>query len=623
MPHKYCSQCKKRLSDKTEKLFCSSECENIYIKSDFVYCKNCNLNLGKSSVIKKSFCGNKCINEHQKKINQIKRVCINCNQEFLIQKSSHRYKLCSLKCQQEYISSSERNDKRMKSLSENNMKKYGVEFTLSLKNVIDKSKQTKLDRYGSENYNNRKKANDTCLEKYGTNHILNIKEFSDKSKQTKLDRYGTLNFNDKSNITKLEKYGTLNFTDKSNITKLEKYGTLNFTDKASNTCLERYGIKNPFLLTLEENKEKQRKIYIDYLFDGNRLNGKVIPCFKKEEYINNKYETKYKFECNTCNTIFSDTLYSGHIPRCPVCYPSSISKPQMEIFEYLKSLLPINTDILQNVRHQIHPLELDIYIPSLKLAIEYNGMYWHGEMNGGKDRNYHINKTRECEKLGIRLIHIFEDEWFDKQIIIKNKINHLLNHLLKINNTKSIYGRRCHVKEISYTDSNDFLEKHHLQGGNNSSIQIGAFYNNKLVSVMTFGKQRIALGNKPKKDEYEMYRFCVGGENVVGIGGKLLNYFIKNYSPKRIVSYADRRWSNSNSFYQRLSFNFLRYTLQNYWYFDKSGIRFHRFGFRKSELVKKLKTYDLNLTEWQNMQLNGYDRIWDCGNLKYEWVNPN
>jgi hypothetical protein len=147
----------------------------------------------------------------------------------------------------------------------------------------------------------------------------------------------------------------------------------------------------------------------------------------------------------------------------------------MEVYEYIKSLLPSNTDIKQNERDPIHPLEIDIYIPHLKLAFEYNGLYWHGELNGEKDKKYHLRKTDECESKGIHLIQIIEDEWFDKKDIIKTKIKHVLG----CNNTEKIYARKCNIKIIDNNTKNDFLEKYHIQGKDNSSIRLGAFYNDE------------------------------------------------------------------------------------------------------------------------------------------------
>lgn len=104
---------------------------------------------------------------------------------------------------------------------------------------------------------------------------------------------------------------------------------------------------------------------------------------------------------------------------------------------------------------------------------------------------------------------------------------------------------------------------------------------------------------------------------------KLISFFIKNYQPKSIVTYADRRWSDGN-LYKTINFKYIGTTSPNYWYIDKSHKkRYHRFNFRKNILNKKIENFDPSLTEWQNMQLNGYDRIWDCGHLKFLWESPD
>jgi hypothetical protein len=351
--------------------------------------------------------------------------------------------------------------------------------------------------------------------------------------------------------------------------------------------------------------------------DNKYLN--IIPLFKEEEYKGNinSYDNKYSFKCKKCNTEFKSTLISGHIPRCPTCYPPKTFTLQKQVYDYIKSLSS-TMEIQENTRKIIPPLELDIYIPSKKLAIEFDGLYWHSEVSGKKYKNYHINKSTKCKENDIRLLHIMEDEWIEKQEIIKNK----LKHILGFNISNKIYARNCVIKEIKANESNLFLNKYHLQGQDKSSIRFGAYYKDELISVMTFGKLRLALGNKEsKKNEYEMYRFCLSERNVVGIAGKLLQQFIKVYKPYKITTYADRRYADDAAFYSKIGFKYIKLTPPNYWYIDENYThRYYRYNFAKHTLKDKLKNFNVNLTEWQNMQLNGWDRIWDCGNLKYEMI---
>jgi hypothetical protein len=354
---------------------------------------------------------------------------------------------------------------------------------------------------------------------------------------------------------------------------------------------------------------------------GDRLQHKFIPLFTRNEYIgtreSNGKSIYYKFQCTTCKNIFFGSLDDGRLPVCTVCNPSTRSKYEIEIYEYIKSLVSDRGEILTNTKNIISPLELDIYIPSKKLAIEFDGIIWHSELLGNKSKNYHLNKTLLCKEKDIKLIHIFENEWVNKQQIIKNKLRH---ELKGTSNIKPIFARKCEIKEISSIQASEFLNKYHLQGAGNAGIKLGAFYKNELVSVMTFGKHRIALGTKKiVPDTYEMYRFCIGDIPVTGIAGKLMSYFINKYNPQKITTFADMRYSGVSAFYEKIGFKYVAYTKPNYYYFNvKSPYDLkHRFNFRKQELPKKLSIFDNNLTEWENMKNNGYDRIWDCGNLVF------
>lgn len=598
MKYNRCKTCKKRLSNESVEKFCNDVCESTYKNSTDVHCKQCKKHIGKSCETKKQFCNLKCSNLYQKEKNKVERTCIVCKNTFVVQKSSKRHKLCSEECEEKYTKSKERNSKRMKTLKQNNVNRYGTEYTFSLNEIKEKSKETKRKRYG--NLNNFEKVKKTKKEKYGNEYYVN----NEKAIDTKLKKHGTLNFNEKANKTKLKKHGTLNFSKKANKTKKEKYGTLNFSKKANKTKKEKYGnmsvhMKNKAYHRL---KSKYRNL-VEFLFD-------------ESEYKSAFKYVLYPFKCKKCKHKFKDYITNGSAPRCLKCNPKPISIPQTEIFEYVKLLLN-GYEVIQNTRTILKSKkELDIYVPHLKIAIEFDGIYWHSENSGKKDKMYHLNKTIECEQLGIQLIHIFENEWNLRQDIVKSK----LKRILKIDDSKKIYARKCIISEISAKEKNDFLKNNHIQGEDRSKIKLGAFYKDELVAVMTFGKRRVSLGNKKSiQNEYELYRFCTTS-NIIGIGGKLISHFIKNYNPSYIISYADRRFSNSDAFYKKIGFVLKGSTPPNYWYFKNPSINlFHRFNFRKDQLSKKLETFDHKLTEWENMKNNGWDRIWDCGNLKYEW----
>ena len=509
-------------------------------------------------------------------------------------------------------------------------------FTANNEERLRKIKETKLERYGDETFVNSEKAKETCIERYGVDNASKSDIIKQKIIESNREIYGVdyscqnEEIKEKIKNTNLERYGVENASS-SQIVK----------DKRENTFINRYGVKNPFQLSeikLKSISTNLNKYSAEYWFKNSELRNKAdvkykITIYNKNkirydsivEFLFNESDFKgidkqyvYDFRCKKCNNLFKDHMDGNGHPRCLICYPpiQKSSYDEMEILEFIKFILKPNEIIEDKNRKILNGLELDIYIPALKLAIEFDGLFWHSEMGGKKNKNYHLNKTEECEKLGIRLIHIFEDEWINNKEIVKNRLKYILKNI----NAKSIYARNCEIKEISFIECNNFLNKTHLQGGCNSSIHVGLFFEDGLVSVMSFGKLRLALGNKIlNENEYELLRYATSGQ-IVGGASKLLSYFVKTYKPKKIISYADRRWSDGN-LYKKIGFNLVRHTDISYYYFKPGyAIRYHRFGFRKNILSKKLVLFDPQLTEWQNMQLNGYDRIWDCGNLKYEMV---
>ena len=287
------------------------------------------------------------------------------------------------------------------------------------------------------------------------------------------------------------------------------------------------------------------------------------------------------------------------------------SKGQLEIFNFIENELGFKCSI--NNRSVLGGLEIDILINEKKIGIEYNGLFYHSESRG-KHKNYHLDKTKLAESKNIKLIHIFEDEWFYKQDIVKNRLKTILGVF-----DDKIFARKCIIKEITSQEKDLFLNNIHIQGTDKSSIRFGAFYNDELVGVMTFSKLRKVVGYKNSgSDEYEMLRFA--NKSVVGLVSRFLKHFIKNYNPSKIISYADRRWSPiaNNCVYNKVGFKYVGETKPNYWYTKNSKIREHRFNYRKDILVSK--GYDSSKTEFEIMNELGYERIWDCGSFKFEMV---
>lgn len=292
--------------------------------------------------------------------------------------------------------------------------------------------------------------------------------------------------------------------------------------------------------------------------------------------------------------------------NCPKC-SKIISSYELELLTVLDDN---NETCIHEDRTIIYPKELDIYIPNKNIAIEICGLYWHGESKR-KYKKYHLDKFEKCKAQGIKLITIFEDEWLYKKDIVISTVLHNIG----VSSTK-IHARKCDIGEISHAEYKKFLIKNHIQGSDNSPIRIGLFFNKKLISVMGISKPRFN-----NKFQYEIGRSCSElFHSVRGGFSKLLNYFKKTYNPISIISYADLRYGSGNS-YNYGGFSLLRQSSPNYWYFKKGKlIRESRMKYQKHKL-KHMNNYNQALTEYEIMKLNGYDRIWDCGNNVWVWTN--
>jgi hypothetical protein len=488
-------------------------------------------------------------------------------------------------------------------------------------NRVNNQKQTLLDKYGVSsvsaipNLSNKKRAR--YLEKHGVEHHTQTEQYK-KTISANAQARG----ND-------EKQRILEKTQK---TSISKYGTTHHMKsdtqktKVANTNIKKYGVEFPlqnitiktkFVQTLQSRtieqlasiEEKKRVTLLEnYGVDApSRINlpAATIDILNDKEKFVQCISSRTRSEVTRNLQIADHTLYlyakkyqSANLFSRPL-----LSSFEIEIGDFLSLH---NIEFVQNTRDIIAPLELDFYIPSKQLAIEVCGLYWHSEVSGRRNRQYHYNKFKMCEKLGIKLITIFEDEWKYKQSIVESR----LQNLLGITN-KRIYARQCLVEEITTDVAKDFINTHHLQGYSNSTINLALKDTlNNIVSVMTFAKPRFN-----NKYENEIIRFCSSG-SVVGGASKLFDYFIKKYNPTSILSYSDNRWGNG-SVYEHLGFKFKSLNI-GYTYTDYKN-RYTRNQYQKHKLVKL--GYDSSLSEAEIMKSRGYDRIWDCGQTT--WVYSN
>lgn len=287
-----------------------------------------------------------------------------------------------------------------------------------------------------------------------------------------------------------------------------------------------------------------------------------------------------------------------------------LSKGESEIYEYICSLLG-KDNVVRGDRTVLDGKEIDIYIPSLKVGFEYDGLKWHSDEFGGGNR-YHLEKTNECLKKGVELYHIFEDEYTEKKKIVLSKIRHIVQ---KDNSTK-VMGRKCEVKEISKNVAKAFINEYHIQGYSSGSIFIGAYFGGELIAVMTFMK----YGN----GKYILNRFASNDRYICqGVCGKIFSYFKKKYKPEIVESFADRRWTikPSENLYTKIGFDMVDVLRPEYRYVNSSkpNRRIHKFNFRK-EILSKRYGLPKDMTESEMVKKLGYYKVFDCGLYKYVYT---
>lgn len=392
---------------------------------------------------------------------------------------------------------------------------------------------------------------------------------------------------------------------------LSKYGVVNYTqtdeykEKTIATNNLKYG--SDYYTQSNEYKEKCKNRSNSIPVKHHLLTDSSYARLSNKRYLYWLHHTR-KYSCQAIGAIVgvcgATVLKYLRMHNISLITGSSSSYERI-ITDYLDSL---GIEYVTNTKKIISPYELDIYIPSLKIGIEIDGLYWHSFDKKGSQ--YHLNKTKLCNDLDIRLIHIFENEIYENLELVQSRI---ANALFK--NTHKIYARKCVIKEVSSGDSRDFLNKNHIQGYVFSKIRIGLYHDDNLVSLMTFGSPRFN-----KRYEYELIRFCnLSYVSVVGGASRLYKSFLREYNPVSVISYSDIRW-NTGNLYERLGMVHLRDSAPNYWYFKKdAGIfkLFNRVKFQKHKLKNMLIEYNENDTEWENMRMNGYNKIYDCGNMVY------
>lgn len=295
--------------------------------------------------------------------------------------------------------------------------------------------------------------------------------------------------------------------------------------------------------------------------------------------------------------------------KCKRCSNSSpVSEAESLITEYVKSIEP--GEVVSSNRSVIGK-ELDIYIPDKKIAIEYNGLYWHTEKQG-KDKTYHYNKWLACKEKGIQLIQIWEDDWMNNPELIKRMLKVKLGLLT---DEPKIFGRQTFVKYITAKEARIFLNEYHIQGYASGKYYLGLFSKNneQLVAVLVLRVENIS-DNSLLISRYATSLKVTGGFT------KMLSHVLKTLSPNKIVTFSDNNISKGD-LYDKNGFVVDKILQPDYMYVVGKQ-RIHKFNYR----LKKFREdpnllFDENKSERELAILNNIDRVWDSGKVRWVYFN--
>lgn len=326
-------------------------------------------------------------------------------------------------------------------------------------------------------------------------------------------------------------------------------------------------------------------VYVTRLVEGS------IRCIEHNEYFNQTPDRHLRGKCVGCKK----------------CSNSLSSSSEIEIRDYIASIY--DGEISSSNRKMIAPFEIDIYLPELKIGIEYNGVHWHSEKFA--DNNYHFNKRKLCESVSVRLISIWEDEWIHHQQKVKDYLSNIVSKPYYRH-----YARKLEIKPITIQQQRQFLTHNHFQKYVNSTVCLGLHDKStgELIQLMSIKKKNGRL--------YEIGRLCTKRNHVV-IGGSEKLF-------KHLKIEIDGLWDTIISYnyldkftgevYKKLGMSHVNDTKG--FFFIKGTMRFHRLSI-ESNYMKECGKSEFGITQEKMVTKLGWWRCYTSGTSKWELRNIN
>lgn len=492
-------------------------------------------------------------------------------------------------------------------------------------------------RLGIENFNKdpqkvaekNKKKKETTLIKYGVENASQCLEVRGKISAGLKKAYieGADVILQKRRLTNTGKYGSANFLNseqgqaKIRTVNRERYGvdfrlqSLSVQQEMKivreKALVEKHGVINA-----SQSKELVAKRIMS-LRQSRISNGKN---YSKEFWLNQTYgygctldptqtlpdswgsgtDHQFTLICGICQRRWSPQwrdIIVGNTQTCGCLVGVSVA--ELRVYEYVKQLC---NDAIHT--YKIDSTEVDIFIPSRNVAIEYNGLYWHRvEVRQQQD----AEKARRLRELGIRYVGIFEDEWLQKEEMVKSYLATICGEKKKVKQLRPQQVRVEFSKNSSQIRS--FLQKYHYGGGNTSLSDVWSVYDGSvLIGILGCG----APTRNQIKEDIELKRVCSHPDyHVPGLWSYLLKNYVCKYYPTGtdIVSFSDNRRDTGN-LYKAIGFVEVSQVRPDY-YWCKEQRRFHKAKFQN---VTKIQD---ELTENEYMTGQGYFKVYDCGKTKW------
>lgn len=485
--------------------------------------------------------------------------------------------------------------------------------------TIEKRKTTNLEKYGVESYSQTQMFHEqistitkdvwqeagvkrklTNLDKYGIEYAHLTDEAIKKRQNTNLIKFGHTNIlaSEVGKQSRIKKLGVNGYS-----------GTDKFREKRKQTMFDKYGVEysGQSLKLLEKNKATCLGRYGSSSWSNHHLSADTISKLNDANWLNQRHNIDKMPSTEIAKLLGVDKETVNNYMQLAGLERTrhAISYPEQQLSDWLKSY---NIEHIMNDRKILNGKELDIVIPSHKIAIEYCGLYWHSTAHK-MERNYHLSKLKNAEVAEYRLITIFEDEWIHHRDIVLQK----LSSILQLKTGTGVYARKCVVSSVSNIDKVSFFNTYHIQGDGPSSINIGLYDGTSLVACMGLIKHKAGI--------YTLNRYATSCR-VIGGFTKLLSYFKSHYDWAEIISFADRRWSRGE-LYSQTGWVLDTTLPPDYYYVDIHNIkRIHKFNFRHKNLPNILgKKYDPTLSETENTEQSNWFRIYNCGLLRYVLTN--